>query len=139
MEKNPILTLVSHSDNLSLAILYYSKAKRIMIKSTNIQDDLMGAILKLRTKAEARRFFRDLLTADELDEFGNRWLAARLLAKGVSYTKIEDRTRLSSRTIARVSKWLNNGMNGYKLMISRVSHGHAHTQTVGNGARLIRH
>lgn len=80
------------------------------------------AILQLKTTDEARRFFRDLLTEDELIEFGNRWLAARLLAKGVSYTKIQDRTRLSSTTIARVSKWLNKGMDGYKLMIARLSH-----------------
>ncbi|MEK7583488.1 MAG: YerC/YecD family TrpR-related protein [Patescibacteria group bacterium] len=87
-------------------------------------DELMGAIVQLRSKAEAKRFFRDLLTEDELIEFGNRWLAARLLARGVSYTKIVDRTRLSSRTIARVSKWLNAGADGYKLMIGRLNHHH---------------
>ena len=102
-------------------------------------DDLIGAILELKTKAEAKRFLRDLLTEDELVEFGNRWLAARLLARGVSYTKISDRTRLSSTTIARVSKWLNSGMDGYKLMLNRISHHHAHTSSAGNGARLIRH
>ena len=104
-------------------------------KQTN---ELFGAILRLKTTDEARRFFRDLLTEDELKEFGNRWLAARLLAKGVSYTKIVDRTRLSSTTIARVSKWLNNGMDGYKLMLNRISH-HAHIPPAGNSARLIRH
>ncbi len=91
---------------------------------TSKTDDLMGAILRLRSKAEAKRFFRDLLTEDELIEFGNRWLAACLLARGVSYTKIVDRTRLSSRTIARVSKWLNSGEDGYKLMIGRLNHDH---------------
>ena len=99
---------------------------------TNKTNDLMGAILKLKTKAEARRFFRDLLTEDELAEFGNRWLAARLLAKGVSYTKIADRTRLSSRTIARVSKWLNTGKDGYKLMIARLGH-HYNSSPTGKG------
>ena len=101
-------------------------------------QDLMRAIVKLNTTDEARRFFRDLLTEDELAEFGNRWLAARLLARGVSYTKIADQTRLSSTTIARVSKWLNQGMDGYKLMLNRISH-HSHIPTVRNGARLIRH
>lgn len=99
---------------------------------TSKTDDLMGAILQLRTKAEAKRFFRDLLTEDELIEFGNRWLAARLLARRVSYTKIVDRTRLSSRTIARVSKWLNQGKNGYKLIISRLSH-HHNSSPAGKG------
>ena len=90
-------------------------------------NELIKAILKLKTVDEGRRFFRDLLTEDELSEFGNRWLAARLLDKGVSYTKISDRTRLSSTTIARVSKWLNKGMNGYKLVLNRISH-HNHAQ-----------
>ncbi len=98
-------------------------------KQTN---ELFGAILQLKTTDEARRFFRDLLTEDELKEFGNRWLAARLLSRGVSYTKIEDRTRLSSATIARVSKWLNNGMDGYKLMLNRISH-HTHASPVRKG------
>ncbi len=95
-------------------------------------EELMGAIVQLKTKAEAKRFFRDLLTEDELSEFGNRWLAARLLSQGVSYAKIQDRTRLSSTTIARVSKWLNKGMDGYKLMINRISH-HAHASSVRKG------
>ena len=95
-------------------------------------DDLIGAIIQLRSKAEAKRFFRDLLTEDELIEFGNRWLAARLLARGVPYTKIAARTHLSSRTIARVSKWLNQGEDGYKLMLGRLSH-HAHSNPVRKG------
>ena len=90
--------------------------------NTKQTDELFKVILQLKNPDEARRFFRDLMTEPELKEFSNRWLAARLLAKGVSYTKIEDRTRLSSATIARVSKWLNKGMDGYKLMIARISH-----------------
>ena len=100
--------------------------------NTKKTDELFRAILQLKTTDEARCFFRDLLTEDELSEFGNRWLAARLLAKGVSYTKISTRTRLSSTTIARVSKWLNNGMDGYKLMLNRISH-HHNSSPVGKG------
>ena len=92
----------------------------------------MRTILKLKTADEATRFFRDLLTEDELIEFGNRWLAARLLARGVPHTKIATRTHPSSRTIARVSKWLNQGEDGYKLMLGRLSH-HAHSNPVRKG------
>lgn len=94
---------------------------------------LMEAIIALKTPAEARRFFRDLLTEDELIEFGRRWEAAQLLDKKVSYTKIVNQTGLSSTTIARVSKWLNQGMGGYKLMLKRISH-HAHASPVRKGA-----
>lgn len=82
-------------------------------------DALFGAILKLKTLDEARRFFRDLLTAKELVEFDQRWKVARMLAKRVSYTTIAQKTGMSSTTIARVHKWLKRGMGGYKLMLER--------------------
>lgn len=87
--------------------------------------NLYSAIVELKTTEETRRFLRDLLTEEELLEFGRRWQAAQLLDKNVPYTKIVKKTGLSSTTIARVSKWLNRGMGGYKLMLKRISHHHA--------------
>lgn len=87
-------------------------------------DDLFDAILKLKTLKEAQRFFRDLLTEEEIKEFANRWKVAQMLAKRVPYTRIEKETGMSTTTIARISKWLNDGMNGYRLMIERVEHHH---------------
>jgi len=84
--------------------------------------DLYKAILALKTAGEARRFLRDLLTEDELMELGNRWLAARLLAEKETYKAIQEKTGLSERTIARIAKWLKQGMGGYKLMINRFNH-----------------
>lgn len=84
-------------------------------------EDLMKAILALNNAGEAKRFFRDLLTEPELIEFANRWQAAQMLSKKIPYTRIVKETGLSSTTIARVSQWLNKGMNGYKLVISRLS------------------
>jgi TrpR-related protein YerC/YecD len=85
-------------------------------------DDLYKGVLQLKNVEEARRFFRDLLTEEEIEEFANRWQVAQLLSQKVSYTKIEKKTGMSSTTIARISKWLNKGMNGYKLIIGRVNH-----------------
>lgn len=84
--------------------------------------DLFKTILALQTPNEAKRFFRDLLTEAELIEFGNRWQAAQMLNKNVPYSAITNKTGLSSTTIARISKWLNNGMGGYKLLINRLHH-----------------
>lgn len=83
-------------------------------------DTLFEAILKLRNLDEARRFFRDLLTEKEIVEFGQRWKVARMLAKRVRYTEIEQETGMSSTTIARVHKWLKKGMGGYKLVLERL-------------------
>ena len=88
-------------------------------------ENLFEVIVALKTPGEARRFFRDLMTEQELIEFGNRWQAARMLNQNIAYTKIEKETGLSSRTIARVSKWLNKGMGGYKLAIKKINHHHS--------------
>jgi len=87
-------------------------------------EDLMKAILTLKNISEAKIFFRDLMTEEEIIEFGNRWKAARMLNDKIPYVKIAKETGLSSTTIARVSKWLNKGMNGYKLILRRLQHHH---------------
>jgi TrpR-related protein YerC/YecD len=87
-------------------------------------NDLFKAILRLQDFNEARRFFRDLLTEEELIEFGKRWQAAQMLDQGLPYSRIEKVTGLSSTTVARISKWLNRGMGGYKLMLQRIPHHH---------------
>lgn len=84
--------------------------------------DLFESILKLKNAGETKKFFRDLLTQEEIIEFGKRWQVAKMLSKKIPYEKIEKETGLSSRTIARISKWLNKGMGGYKLMLKKSNH-----------------
>lgn len=85
-------------------------------------DSLFKAILSVKNMTEARKFFRDLLTEDEIIEFAARWKTAKMLSQKKPYKRIESETGLSSTTVARVSKWLNYGMNGYKLILKRVNH-----------------
>lgn len=87
-------------------------------------NELYRAVLALKNRGEARQFLRDLLTEDELIEFGKRWQAAQLLDGGVPYTEIVATTGLSSRTVARISRWLTRGMGGYRLMLQRLHHRH---------------
>lgn len=96
-------------------------------------DALAQAILCLRDKQEAKSFLRDLLTEKEIIEFGNRWQVAKLLSSNTPYSQIEKQTSMSSTTIARVNKFLTNGMNGYRLVISRQNH-HHHTQASGESS-----
>jgi len=83
-------------------------------------DDLFLAITRLESLEECRKFLRDLLTETEIREFAERWKVARMLSQGVPYTTIEEETGLSSRTIARVHKWLKQGKGGYTLMLKRL-------------------
>ncbi|MCH7605362.1 hypothetical protein IID24_05235 [Patescibacteria group bacterium] len=93
-------------------------------------EELLEVVCALKTKKEAKKFLRDLLTPQEIIEFSKRWQAARMLSESISYSAIEKKTGLSSTTIARVSRWLNKGMGGYKLMIQRLSNVHRHNRAL---------
>lgn len=84
--------------------------------------DLIEIVLALKNLNEAKNFFRDLMTEKELLEFGNRWKAVQMLSGKESYSKIQKETGLSTRTIARISKWLKNGKGGYKLALNKLHH-----------------
>jgi len=93
-------------------------------------EELLEAICALKDKKEAKKFFRDLLTPQEIIEFGKRWQAARMLNKDIPYSEIQKKTGLSSTTVARIARWLNYGMGGYRLMIERLANTHHHNQTL---------
>lgn len=82
--------------------------------------DLYSVFLKLKTESEARKFFRDLLTEQEILEFARRWHAVIMLDQKIPYVMIEKDTGLSSATIARISRWLYSGKGGYKLMLKKL-------------------
>ncbi|OGZ43786.1 MAG: hypothetical protein A3C84_03240 [Candidatus Ryanbacteria bacterium RIFCSPHIGHO2_02_FULL_48_12] len=83
---------------------------------------LIRAILSLKTSDEAKRFLRDLMTEKEIIEFTKRLQTAEMLTAKLPYSVIEQKTGLSSTTVARVSKWLNGKEGGYKTIISRLHH-----------------
>jgi TrpR-related protein YerC/YecD len=82
-------------------------------------ESLWKAILTLRNVNEAKRFFGDLLTKTEIQEFSERWKTARMLDSGISYSRIAKETGNSSTTIARVSRWLKSGKGGFRLVLQR--------------------
>lgn len=95
------------------------------LNSKNI-NNLSKAILSFKNDSEAKKFLRDLLTESEILEFANRWQAANMLDEKIPYTQIVTKTGLSSTTIARISKWLQNGKGGYKLIINRLHNKPSH-------------
>lgn len=85
-------------------------------------DELFRAILGLKTIREAERFFRDLCTPEELRAMADRWEIARLVAAGQPYREIAKKLGTSTATVSRVADWLNNGLGGYRLILSRQHH-----------------
>jgi len=84
----------------------------------NIFYEITTVLSKLDDKTEVFNFLRDLLSEKEILEFSNRFKVAQMLEEKVSYKNIEKQTKMSSTTIARISKFLNWDNKGYKNAIS---------------------
>ena len=82
-------------------------------------DDLFKAILTLETVEECYKFFEDVCTVKEIKAIAQRLEVAKMLKKGVSYTKITKETGASTATISRVSKCCEYGTGGYDIVIGR--------------------
>ena len=91
--------------------------KEMNDKSTDI---LFKAILTLRTVDECRRFFADLCTITELKSISQRMEVALMLKEGSVYTDIAEKTGASTATISRVNRCINDGSDGYNLVIDRM-------------------
>jgi len=85
-------------------------------------NNLFTAILSLKSVKEAKCFFRDLCTVDEIKGMSDRWKIAQLLDDKLSYREIAFKLKTSTTTVSRVAQWLNNGMDGYKLVLDRLNH-----------------
>ena len=81
-------------------------------------DNLCKAVLSLETVSECIKFFEDVLTPKEITDIAQRLKAAYMLNDGKSYLEVSLETGMSTATISRVSKALENG-EGYKLVIDR--------------------
>ena len=92
--------------------------KRNQIDTTH-EDVLFDAILALDSPSEARNFFYDLCTPAELEGLVDRWRVAQMLVKKMPYRKIAEETNVSTATIVRVARFLNNGFDGYKKIVQR--------------------
>ena len=83
-------------------------------------DSLFDAIMSLKSKEECYAFFEDALTVKEILDISQRLKAAKMLKKGKSYNEVCRVTGMSSATICRVSKAMERGRGGYKMILERV-------------------
>ena len=83
-------------------------------------EDLYAAILQLQTVEEVESFFFDLCTPAELEGIVDRWRVAQMLVQKMPYRKIAAETNVSTATIVRVARFLNNGNDGYRTIMRRL-------------------
>lgn len=84
-------------------------------------DRLFEAILKLENIEECYSFFEDLGTISEIKAFAQRFAVAKMLTEKKTYKEIHEKTGASEATISRVSRSLNYGADGYRLILDRLS------------------
>ncbi|MNP95826.1 Trp repressor protein [compost metagenome] len=87
---------------------------------------LVATFTRIDDEKTMRDFLRDVMTEKEIIEIAARLEAARMLRAGETYTKIIQQTKLSSRTIARISEWLQNGQGGYAAALDQPTAHHDH-------------
>ncbi len=85
-----------------------------------------GVLADIGDVRSMKNFLRDVMTEKEIIEISSRLEAAKMLKAGVKYTIIAEETKLSSRTIARISEWLKNGCKGYDEALTLVNKNHTH-------------
>ncbi len=71
-----------------------------------------------------QNFLCDVMTEKEIVEISARFEAAKMLKAGETYSSIIKKTKLSSRTVARISDWLQNGTGGYSVVLETLHHAH---------------
>lgn len=98
------------------------KEHRILDPKAEIaaEDELFNAVLQLTDVAGCRAFFRDLCTPAELQAMKDRWAVAELLADGLTYREIRDRTGVSVTTVGRVARCLAEKPGGYSPVLKRM-------------------
>ncbi len=76
--------------------------------------------------AMMQNFLRDVMTEKEIIEISSRLQAAIMLQQGKKYTEIIEQTKLSSRTVARIRDWMQNGCGGYQAALTIADAHHSH-------------
>jgi len=94
---------------------------------TETAQQFAGVVAAIEDVSVMQNFLRDVMTEKEIIEISSRLEAARMLEQGKKYTEIIEKTKLSSRTVARISDWMQNGCGGYKAALKLVDAHHGHT------------
>ena len=92
---------------------------------SNQMDELFRSILLLDNIDDCYRYFEDLCTVKEIQAFAQRLEVAKRLHREESYLSVTEETGVSSATVGRVKRWLDDGSGGYEMIIDRSEEGSA--------------
>jgi TrpR-related protein YerC/YecD len=89
-------------------------------KQKALLEEFCRVLLTLKTEDEAVKFLIDLLTKEEVIKLAKRIKIAQLLLEGKEYRKIQELLNVSHATIAKVSEWLRESGEGFRLVFKRI-------------------
>lgn len=95
------------------------RADGVVDVEEDVLDMLASVIGHLRGAGEVRAFLEDLCTPAELEAMTDRWRVVPLLAQGIPYREIHERTHVSVTTIGRVARTIERGAGGYGQALKR--------------------
>ena len=81
-------------------------------------DLLYRTFASFEDPADVEALLVDLCTTREVEEMAQRLAVAKMLAKGMPYTRIQEETGASTATIARVAKFQKQGAGGYRKALA---------------------
>ena len=83
-------------------------------------DKLFDAICALKHREECYQFFRDVCTPNEIEAIAQRFEVAGMLLEKHTYQEIVQKTRVSTATISRVNRSLEDSGGFYETIFSRI-------------------
>lgn len=79
--------------------------------------EFYSVVALIKSRDQAKRFFKDLLTLSEIVMISRRIQIAKMLLEGYTQEEIRKKLKVGFTNISQVEKWLNNGFGGYKELI----------------------
>lgn len=83
-------------------------------------DTLFDAICSLKNREECYHFFKDVCTPNEIEAIAQRFEVAGMLLEKHTYQEIVAKTGVSSATISRVNRSLEDSDGFYETIFSRL-------------------
>lgn len=96
--------------------------KELYTDADEALNELVGALLAIKSEVDMVRFLKDLSTPRELAALAERWRVCQLLERGdLSYRDIHAMTGASLVTIGRVARFLKHEPHkGYQLVLKKL-------------------
>ena len=80
------------------------------------KDDLCRLLARTTDPADIEALLEDLCTPKEIENMAERLLTAKLLMQGCTYTQVMAQADISSATLSRVSRCVQQGKGYSKLL-----------------------